>query len=93
LAQVKNNLAPAQLSLAFTPFLQEGGPPTLQWQGTCSWAADQLLAGAARAKPLFSPRERACDFLVGLPADGPRTSREIWTAAEERPALPALVPL
>jgi hypothetical protein len=82
LAQVKNNLAPLQPSLAFLPVVEEGKPPALDWQGPCSWTADQLLAGAGRTHARTEAGDRARDFLATLLAEGPRTAREIWAAAE-----------
>ena len=84
LAQVKNNLAPPQPSLAFTLLVQEAGPPALNWQGPCSWTCDQLLAAATGTRPIVFAIDRARDFLLTELANGPRTSREIWLAAEEQ---------
>lgn len=83
LAQVKNNLAPAQPSLAYAVAIAAGGPPALSWLGPSPWAADQLLAGAAQSTRL-PPRDRARDFLRAVLADGPRTSRDIWEVAQEQ---------
>ena len=83
LAQVKNNLAPAQPSLAYRVAPHEDGPPTLSWLGRPAWTADQLLAG--RPSTGHAPqRDRAVDFLTAFLADGPRTSREVWAAAQEQ---------
>jgi hypothetical protein len=83
LAQLKNNLAPPQPSLAYQMQLQADGPPTLSWLGESSLTADKLLGGRA-AGPLPSARERARDFLLGFLEDGPRTTREIWQASQEQ---------
>ncbi len=83
LAQVKNNLAPTQPSLAYVVIPQPTGPPQLSWLGTIPWTADQLLAGGKSTLPR-TERDRACDFLTLFLADQPRTSREIWAAARER---------
>jgi hypothetical protein len=81
LAQMKNNLAAAQPSLAYTVTPRESGPPSLTWTGASSWTADQLLAaGGLRGGAAL---ERVCDFLTTFLAAGPRTSREIWIAAQE----------
>ena len=82
LAQIKINLAAAQPSLAYTVTPNESGPPTLSWEGPTSLNADQLLGSGPSSAPttLF---DRACDFLTGFLADGPRTSREVWVAARE----------
>lgn len=83
LAQVKNNLAPPQPSLAYVITPNESGPPTLSWAGPTAWTADQLLASGAGMAPA-TRRDRACDFLAAYLADGPRTSREVWSAAREQ---------
>jgi hypothetical protein len=83
LAQVKNNLAPRQPSLAYRVRPQESGPPTLGWGDTKDWTADQLLAAGAGAASATG-RDRACDFLAAFLAGGPRTSREVWAAAREQ---------
>jgi hypothetical protein len=77
LAQLKNNLASPQTSLAYEVAAQDGASPTLCWRGPCSWTADQLLK-----MPIHAPsRQRAADFLAAFLEDGPRTSREVWEAA------------
>ncbi len=83
LAQLKNNLAPPQPSLAYQLLPQADGPPSLNWLGQSPLQADQLLGKQARA-PLASPRERARDFLLGFLEDGPRTTREVWDAAQQQ---------
>jgi hypothetical protein len=82
IAQVKNNLAPPQPSLAYTIVNRHPAPPQVSWLGPSPLTARQLLAGAARP-PQPSPRDRARAFLTDCLANGPRTSREIWAAAEE----------
>jgi AAA domain len=82
-AQVKNNLAPVQPSLTYKVTPQESGPPTLCWGGATFWTADQLLAAGAGAA-LATQLDRACDFLTGFLANGPRTSREVWADAQEQ---------
>jgi hypothetical protein len=83
LAQVKNNLAPAQPSLAYRVTPQGSGPPTLSWLGPTAWAADQLLAGGP-CPSHATQLDRACDFLCTFLAEGPRTSRDVWAVARER---------
>jgi hypothetical protein len=82
LAQVKNNLAPPQPSLAFTVQAPGGADPRLEWLGPSPLTADELLAGepVAAAMPR---RDRARDFVADFLADGPRTAREVWEAARE----------
>lgn len=82
LAQVKNNLAPPQPSLAYQVEKGEAEVLSLSWLGPTDWTAAQLLAGVPRNPPRrLSPRECAREFLEGFLRDGPRTSRDIWTAA------------
>src|SRR5205814_5040461 len=83
LAQVKNNLAPPQPSLAYEIVAQEGAPPSLSWLGVSPPAAGQLLEGVIEVE-YGGPRERAKDFLESFLEDGARTVREIWAAAEEQ---------
>jgi hypothetical protein len=80
LAQVKNNLAPAQPSLAFEIRSHESGAAVVSWLGPSLWRADQLLAGPGRAE---KPRRRARELLTEFLADGPKTSGEIWNMALE----------
>jgi putative DNA primase/helicase len=82
LAQVKNNLAPPQPSLAYQVEKGEAEVLSLSWLGPTEWTAAQLLAGVPRNLPRrLLPRERAREFVEGFLRDGPRTSRDIWTAA------------
>jgi len=85
LAQIKNNLAPPQPSLAFRVVISEDNnrPPTLTWLGPVSASADQLLALRSQIRP-HPALDRAGDFLVEFLRAGPRTSREIWTAVRRR---------
>jgi hypothetical protein len=77
LAQVKNNLAPRQPSLAYEMVHAPAGPPTLSWLGPAAWTADELVAAAARGSARRR-RERARELLEEFLAQGPRTSREVW---------------
>jgi hypothetical protein len=80
LAEVKNNLAARQPSLAYEIVAPPGGPPTVTWLGANALTADQLVAAVPPApRPL--PRDRAEHFLRTFLQDGPRTSRDIWAAA------------
>ncbi len=83
LAQVKNNLAAPQPSLAYAVSPRETGPPGLSWLGFTAWTADELLSASGRNGPRLSRRERAADFLTALLEDGPLTSREVWSAARK----------
>jgi hypothetical protein len=84
LAQVKNNLAPPQPSLAFRVQELSAGAPVLSWLGPSLWSADQLLAEETRTLPRDSVVQRACDFLETVLADGARTSREMGTLAQQQ---------
>jgi hypothetical protein len=83
LAQVKNNLASIQPSLAFEIQTGESGQPIVSWQGSCSWSADELLLAAGHAPLPSGARAEAGDFLIDLLSDEPKTSREVWEAVEE----------
>ena len=78
LAQVKNNLAAPQPSIAFTV-----AATGITWLGPCPWTGDMLLAAAAKAPRGLPPRDRARDFLAAALADGSRTSRELWQLAQK----------
>jgi hypothetical protein len=81
LAQVRHSLGAAQPSLAYQIRAEADGLPTVDWLGTSPLSADDLLSGAARRGQ--GPRDQAADFLAQFLAGGPRTSREIWEAAQE----------
>jgi hypothetical protein len=81
LAQVKNNLAPPQPSLAFTVETTEGCP-RLCWQGTSPLSSDQLLVPGPPSDAV-RPRDLARNFLADFLGDGPRTSRELWQEAQQ----------
>jgi AAA domain len=81
LAQVKNNLAPAQPSLAFEVRQAGEAGPSIAWLGPTDWTADALLAAAGARPARLGPREQACQFLLEALHDGPRTSRELWAEA------------
>jgi hypothetical protein len=83
-AQVKNNLAAPQPSLAYRIAAGKAESPDLNWLGTCEWTANELV-GTAPIMPARGdrPRDQARELLTQLLCDGPRTSREIWAAAQE----------
>ena len=83
LAQVKNNLAPPQPSLAFT-VEAANGTARLNWLGASALTADELVLGGGGPALPAPRRDRACDFLSEFLANGPRTSREIWDAARKQ---------
>jgi len=84
LAQVKNNLAPPQPSLAYQVQAGESVALSLTWLGPCEWTAGQLLARVPRVPARVTPRERARDFLESFLHIGPRTSRDIWAEAQRQ---------
>jgi hypothetical protein len=84
LAQIKNNLAPPQPSLAFEVVTVPGAPPALSWLGPTDRSADQLLAASAAGAASPLPRDRAREFLLTELAGGPRTSRDLWKLAREQ---------
>jgi hypothetical protein len=80
LAQVKNNLAPPQPSLAYTVQAEPSAPPRLTWVGFSPWSADQIVGSLPRGWA----RTQARTFLVSELRDGPRPSREIWALAQKQ---------
>jgi hypothetical protein len=81
MAQVKNNRAAPQPSLALTFEAPEGSLPTLRWLGTSPWD------GPGPAPELL---ERAKTFLTDFLKEGPRTCAAIWPAAAAGSALRSL---
>jgi hypothetical protein len=75
LAQVKNNLASPQPSLAFEVTAEDGGPARLLWSGPVPLGADVLLG---RPRAAAKPRDAARAFLEEVLADGPLTSQDLW---------------
>jgi AAA domain len=82
LAQVRNSLAGAQPSLAYRLRSTEASLPAVDWLGESPCSADELLAGAARTER--GPRDQAAAFLLEFLAEGPRTSQDLWAAAQKR---------
>jgi hypothetical protein len=81
LAQLKNNLAPPQPSLAFEIRTTADGLPVLAWLGAVEWTADALLDEARRRS---GPRDTGRAFLLEFLHDGPRTCQDIWTAGQKK---------
>lgn len=81
LAQVKNNLAPPQPSLAFCVGSRADGEPELRWLGHTDWSADELLGGETSARDMPA-RDQACLFLTRFLKHGPRRARDLWEAAK-----------
>jgi archaellum biogenesis ATPase FlaH len=83
LAQVKNNLAPPQPSLAFEIEAHASGQPVMSWLGIHPLSATDLLRATGKSLRPAPAHDRAEGFLVDLLAGGPKTSGEVWTAAQE----------
>ena len=75
---------PARPALAYRIQVQEAAPPTLEWLGESPLSADQLLAASGVRPILPGPCDRARDFLAAFLDDGPRTTLDIWKAAQEQ---------
>ena len=80
IAQIKNNLAPPQESLAYEVVTRAEGVPELRWCGPCDLTAADLLKWADRAYPA---RLRAREFLIGFLDDGPRPAKLLWEASRK----------
>jgi len=83
LAQVKNNLAELQPSLAYKIESLPDGRLTIRWLGPSMWSGDQLLAAANKECNQPTQIERACEFLKAALSDGSKTSRELWPLARK----------
>jgi hypothetical protein len=81
LAQVRSSLARQQPSLVYQLNAVDGALPTVDWLGTSLISADEILACAGRRGR--GPRDLAATFVEQFLAAGPRTSRDIWTAAQK----------
>src|SRR5262249_35665517 len=84
LAQVKNNLAAPQPSLAFEVAQPAGGPPTLTALGPVALTGDGLLARRHPRRPGPEPQalEVALAFLAEVLAGGPRPVNDVWARAQ-----------
>jgi hypothetical protein len=78
LAQVKNNLGPAQKGLLYEVVGDESGRPQVAWLGEVDLAADQLVGGgpAADGEAPIS-RAEVVERLREMLADGPRPVDEV----------------
>jgi hypothetical protein len=83
-AHIKNNLGPRQASLSYRIEAGPSGLPVLEWLGEHPLSADQLLTAAGLKPRLPSPRVRAQEFLTAFLEDGPRSTHDIWQAAQEQ---------
>jgi hypothetical protein len=82
LAQVKNNIAGRQPSLAFEVSRAEGGAPTLRWLGPVAVTADELQARPRRPGREPEALASATAFLAEALADGPLSVHDIWDRAQ-----------
>ena len=82
LAQVKNNLAPPQPSLAFRIEGQETNALTVAWSGTSACTADELLAVRKPGGSLLE-RETTRDLIEDFLRAAPRTRDEVWQFAAQ----------
>jgi hypothetical protein len=80
LAQVKNNRAALQPSLAYRVEPDPPGAPRLSWLGESPFSADQVVSGLSRGWA----RAGARAFLSSLLRDGPKLAREIWTLGQKQ---------
>jgi hypothetical protein len=83
IAQVKNNLAPPQPSLAYRVVEQRPDPPELRWLGPTELKADQLVGSAVKVPAGDRPHDQAREALTDWLRASPRTSQEIWAAAQQ----------
>ncbi len=81
LAQPKNNLDTPPSSLAYTIEADGTGSARIVWQGNSALDDSDLLAGTPER---LRTRMRAQAFLLDFLKDGPRSTREIWPAAQAR---------
>jgi hypothetical protein len=88
LAQVKNNFAGPQPSLAYEVVRPAAGAPTLTWHGPVAVTAQELQARARRRGPTPAARDTATAFLAGVLAGGPLPVRDIWTQARGKGLSP-----
>ena len=88
LAQVKNNLAELQGSLAWSVSAlasqTEDRARTILWRGRSPWSADQLLAKTGKPDSAGTEVERACALLEELLEKGPQSTPVIWEAGRPR---------
>jgi len=81
LAQVRSSLARPQPSLVYQLSAVDGALPTVDWFGTSPISADEVLARAGHRGR--GPRDLAATFVEQFLAAGPRTSRDLWEAAQK----------
>jgi AAA domain len=79
IAQPKNNLDSPQSSLTYTIEADETGNARIAWRGSSTLDDGDLMAGTPDRLRI---RMRAQAFLLEFLKDGPRTTREIWEAAQ-----------
>jgi hypothetical protein len=84
LAQVKNNLAPYQPSLAYRVVNRQPQPPLIEWLGTVDRKAGELLAGVPRLQSGVRPHDLAREALEAYLREELRTSAQVrdWARDE-----------
>jgi hypothetical protein len=82
LAQLKNNLALPQPTLAYQIVRGEGDVGTFRWLGSVEGTADVVLGARIAATRMTPQRDRAHEFLLDFLVGGPRLLSEIWPAAQ-----------
>ncbi len=80
--QPKTNLDPPQPSLAYTIESADAGQARIAWHGVSTCTDRDLLAGMPSRLLM---RMRAQEFLLTFLQDGPRHTRDIWTAVKNLP--------
>lgn len=85
MAQLKNNLASVQTSLAYELRARDDAVE-LSWVGPCDLTAEQLLSKPQRT--ILHGNKLALEFLSAFLAAGPRSTRDIWDAAQEHNLFP-----
>jgi RecA-family ATPase len=80
LAQVKNNYAPIERSIAYCLEKEVEGQLRLRWLDAVPWSAEQLLGSR---QPLLSKLELATEFVRSFLEAGPQPSDRIWQAAQK----------
>jgi hypothetical protein len=83
MAQVKNNLAPPQPSLAYEVVADGQGRPQVAWVGEAPLSADELLSPAAVAEEP-SALAQAVALVREALAGGPRPAEEVVAALVQR---------
>jgi hypothetical protein len=79
-AQTKNNLAALAPTLGYE-IIPEGASSRIRWRGVVEVSAAEVVAASEQAAEERGPREDAEEFLRGVLADGPVSSKDVFDAA------------